>query len=180
MNFSPFPDLHSKRLRLRALKHADAAALSALRSDEQVNRYIDRPKSCDLAEAEAFILKIQKNISENLSVYWVITTAESDELIGTICLWNFAGNNSRADIGYELVPAWQGKGLMQEALNLVVIFAFTVLDLGLILAFTETGNSRSAALLQRHHFLPDEQHRMAGPEESAGYDVFFLRNPRLK
>jgi len=53
LRFSPFPVLTTDRLILRQLTSLDAAAIFALRSDERVNRYLDRPVCRRLEEAEA-------------------------------------------------------------------------------------------------------------------------------
>jgi hypothetical protein len=41
-----FPELQSIRLKLRLLEDNDLTALYALRSNEQVNRYLSRSSAC--------------------------------------------------------------------------------------------------------------------------------------
>ena len=60
LNFTPFPVITTQRLILRKLNIKDAKEIMMLRSDEQVNKFIDRPKSIDLNEAKKFIEKIDK------------------------------------------------------------------------------------------------------------------------
>ena len=36
------------------------------------------------------------------------------EMIGSICLWNFTDNQKSAEIGYDLSPKYQRKGIMNE------------------------------------------------------------------
>ena len=50
-----FPELQSIRLKLRSLEDKDLTALYALRSNEQVNRYLDRPPARSVEDAQAFI-----------------------------------------------------------------------------------------------------------------------------
>ena len=116
LNFTPFPRLTTQRLLLRKLTIKDAKEIMILRSDEQVNKFLDRPKSGNITDAEKFIEKINNGIDNNQSIYWVITLTNSDALIGTICLWNISSESDNAEIGYELHPDFQGKGLMQEAI----------------------------------------------------------------
>src|SRR5437868_13096004 len=116
LNFTPFPNLITERLFLRQLKIEDANEIFTLRSSDEVNRFLDRPKATTIDEARQFINKINDGINKNESVYWAITFKNDSKLIGTICYWNISKENDRAEIGYELQPRYQGKGIMQEAI----------------------------------------------------------------
>jgi ribosomal-protein-alanine N-acetyltransferase len=119
-----FPELQSIRLKLRSLEDKDLTALYALRSNEKVNRYLDRPPARSVEDAQAFISKIRDGIAGNQSFYWAITLKDQPGLIGTICIWNLSVDRKTAELGYELHPDYQGKGYMQEAITLVIRFAF--------------------------------------------------------
>ena len=111
--------LDTTRLLLRQLKETDVSAIYSLRSNEQVNQFLDRPTAKDPEEAKAFIQKI----TENKSYYWGITLKEDGNLIGTICFWNLSADRKSAELGYELHPDYQGKGYMDEAIKEVIGFA---------------------------------------------------------
>ena len=53
--------LDTTRLLLRQVKNRDVSAIYFLRSNEQVNQFIDRPTAKDPEEAKAFIQKITEN-----------------------------------------------------------------------------------------------------------------------
>lgn len=165
LQFSPFPQLNTKRAILRQLTIADADAIAALRSDPLVNQYLDRPKTTTPEEAVQFIEKINLHISNNIALYWVIALQENDQLIGTICLWNFNIEEDTAEIGYELLPDFQGKGFMQEALQAVIDYACKTLQLKTITAFTVFENIPSIKLLQKNNFVWASQ----DSEEGAKY-----------
>lgn len=152
LNFSPFPSLTTERLLLRQLMPEDANAIFSLRNNEAVNRYLYRPKTITLAEAAAFIDKIREGIANNESMYWVISLKEDHQLIGTICIWNIVIEKDTAEIGYELQPALQGKGIMQEALTAVIDFGFNKMELKNITALTVNENTASSKLLKRNNF----------------------------
>ena len=97
--------LDTTRLLLRQLKETDVSAIYSLRSNEQVNQFIDRPTAKDQEEAKAFIQKIL----EKKSYYWGITLKENGKMIGTICFWNLSADTKSAELGYELHPDYQGK-----------------------------------------------------------------------
>jgi [ribosomal protein S5]-alanine N-acetyltransferase len=127
-----------------------------IRSNAEVNRYLDRPKHVSTEEAEAFVVKISEGIARQECLYWAICPAGQKELAGTICLWNFSEDRTRAEVGYELMPAWQGQGLMDEALKSVVKFAFERTSFRTLEAFTHPLNRASKRLLERNGFRPDK------------------------
>ena len=151
-NFTPFPVLKTQRLTLRQLLRGDDKEIFALRSDDRVNKYLDRKPSKSLEEAKDFIETITKNIQNNDSIYWAITWKGTNNLIGTICLFDFSEQNSKAEIGYELLPDFQGKGLMQEAASKVIEFGIQHIGLHSIEAYTHCGNQPSVRLLEKLNF----------------------------
>ena len=68
-------------------------------------------------------------------------------------MWNFSNDNKIAEIGYDLSPTFQRKGIMDEALKSVVTFGFSKLNLSKIEAFTHKENQSSIRLLENNKFL---------------------------
>lgn len=151
-DFTSFPALTTVRLALRQLTEPDALTLSSLRSDERVNKYLDRPRQVNMEEAMAFIRKINEGIKENKLLYWAICTPDNPALIGTICLWNFSDDKTVAEVGYELSPAFHGQGFMNESLNCILDYGFNTLKLKTIHAYVHKNNDSSTRLLLRNNF----------------------------
>lgn len=151
-HFTPFPVLKTERLTLRQLVSSDDNEIFALRSNDSVNKYLDRKPSKTIDDAKNFIQAINENIQRNNSVYWAIILNGSDNLIGTICLFDFSEDHSKAEIGFELLPHFQGKGIMHEATLKVIHFAFQQVGLTSIEAYTHSLNQGSARLLEGLHF----------------------------
>ncbi len=151
-NLPPFPVLTTERLTLRQLLDSDDTEIFALRSNEQVNRYLDRKPSESIEDAQRFIATINENLLKQNTIYWAITGNNRDELIGTICLFHFSEDRSGAEIGFELLPRFHRKGLMQEAAEKVVSFAFHDLGLTSIEASAHRENVSSARLLEKLNF----------------------------
>lgn len=150
--FESFPVLETPRLRLRQLIEADANDIFALRSNAEVNKYLGRKPAQSIDDARAFIRSINESIRLNQVLYWAITFMGSNKLIGCIGLFNFSANMQQAEIGFELLPEYQGRGVMQEAVNNVITFGRQTIRLEYIQARTHRENSASVALLQRLHF----------------------------
>ena len=126
----------------------DRYELMWLRSDERVNQYLERNKSVNIDDAIDFIARIEKLLAERKSHYWAIGLKENSTLIGTICLWNFVQEKDMAELGYELSPLYQGKGLMQEAVEEVIEYGFDTIGLKIITALTHPQNEPSIKLLE--------------------------------
>lgn len=153
--FTSFPVLRTERLILRQLVSSDENEIFALRSNESVNKYLDRMPSRSIDDAKIFIQTVNKNIQENNSIYWAITLNGTDKLIGTICLFNFSDDSLKAEIGYELLPSFQGKGVMQEAASKVIEFSIQHIGLNSIEAYTHSENHNSIRLLEKFNFERD-------------------------
>ena len=167
-SFTPFPVLKTERLTLRQLSVIDDKEIFTLRSDKQVNKYIDRDPSNTIEDARKFIHKIAEVVKKNEGIYWAITLTNNDNLAGTICLFNFSNENDQAEIGYELLPAFQGRGIMQEAISKVIGFGLQVIGLKTIEAYTHRENENSSKLLEKHNFRKQENN------ESNSNDMFVV------
>ncbi len=170
--FSRFLKLTTERLLLRRLKATDETALFSLRSNDTINKYIDRPKQTSLEESQQFITRINNGIKENKSMYWAITIKDNPQLIGTICLWHFSDDKKTAEIGYELNPDFQGQGIMNEALKKVIELAFQTIGITTIEAYTHKDNTKSTSLLLKNNFSIDVTRK---DEENINNIIFILQ-----
>jgi len=151
-SFTPFPILTTKRLTLRQLVDNDEQAIFILRSDSEVNKYLDRQPSTTVEDARNFITTVNENIDKNNSLYWAITLGESDILVGTICLYGFSDEKDACEIGYELLTDFQGQGIMKEAVEKVLDYAFNTIKIKNIEAFLHRDNHQSIKLLEKFTF----------------------------
>lgn len=142
-------ELHTDKVKLRAPEKSDAANLYYLRSHPSVNKFIERDIPKNISDVEKFIEL--RNADPN-PFYFIIETLPTNELAGTICLWNINKENNYAEVGYELLPDFQGKGIMTSALREIINLAFTELNIESIEAFTHSGNLSSRKLLEKFGF----------------------------
>ena len=171
--FTPFPVLKTERLTLRQLSVNDEQEIFTLRSDSEINKYLDRQTATNINDARNFINKVNENINKNNSLYWAITLNDKNILLGTICLFGFSDENDKCEIGYELLTNFQGQGIMKEAAEKVIDYAFNTLKVQKMEAFFHRHNQRSLKLLEKLSFSdsnePDETdpdlltYRLANP-----------------
>jgi ribosomal-protein-alanine N-acetyltransferase len=128
-NKFPFHELSTKNFILRRLTLNDAESIYKIRSDLSIAKYLDRPICRSIHEAEEFINKINDGVEKDGVFYWTIREKGKEEIAGTICLWKIAYEKGNAEIGFELLPEHQGKGIMKEVVPGVINFAFNILGL---------------------------------------------------
>ncbi|NUM47777.1 MAG: GNAT family N-acetyltransferase [Anaerolineales bacterium] len=147
------PLLETPRLLLRPLTLADTDFIFAHFSDPLVTQHLlDEPPLTDRAGAEEIIhFYLDPN---GMSRYnrWGIHHKADDRLIGTCGYHQWSHQNQRAEIGYDLSPAYWGQGMMSEALRRVLAYGFVQMGLNRIQAVVYVENDRSATLLARMGF----------------------------
>lgn len=146
-----FPILITERLTLRKLSKNDSEAIFQLRSNTEVNKFLDRKPSKTVEDALNFINNILKNESNEL-FYWAITKTGEDKVMGTICLFDFITDIKKCEIGYELLTEYNSQGFMTEAAKKVIEYATNTLGLKTIVALTHQQNHSSTKLLQKLNF----------------------------
>jgi [ribosomal protein S5]-alanine N-acetyltransferase len=166
--FNSIPTLETERTILRQLFSSDAQEIFLLRSNEKVNEYIDREPASSIEDGFSFISNIKTLTDRNESFYWAITLKGASALAGTITLWHLDVAKNKAEIGYELLPEHQGKGIMEEVLTRVLDFCFDTLKIGAIEAWLLPNNEKSIRLLDKFGFKRDtaaEADKPAGAKE---------------
>jgi [ribosomal protein S5]-alanine N-acetyltransferase len=172
-SFTPFPILTTERLTLRQLLINDEQEIFTLRSDSEINKYLNRQVSNTIDDARNFINKVNENINKNDSLYWAITLSDRNILAGTICLFGFSDENNKCEIGYELLTNFQGQGIMKEAAQKVIDYAFNTIQVQKIEAFLHRDNQRSIKLLEKLSFSNSNEPDKTNPE----LVCFHLTNP---
>ncbi|WP_308895342.1 GNAT family N-acetyltransferase [Candidatus Desulfosporosinus nitrosoreducens] len=161
VRFWPFPELKTKRLTLKKLVQADADGIFALRSNCDVIKYTGIKQYTTVNEAKSYIQRIEHDLEGGQCIMWSISLTSTEEFIGSICLWNISEDGSCAEIGYDLLPFFQGKGFMQEAVHSVIRYGFGGMKLGKIVADLRTENIRSVKLLEKNGFQKSKIHTLA-------------------
>lgn len=169
MNQEAFPILKGQNIILDRLQTSDWKAISYLRSEAEINKYLSRSSAPDKESALAFIHKMELGFAKKQMFYWAIRLMGEHEMLGSICLWNFSENRKKAELGYDLMPAHQGKGLMQNALNLVQDFASSKLGIEVLEAYTHHANAKSVDLLKRNDFTLKAEARDPGHPNNRVY-----------
>ena len=152
LDFINFPTIKTDRLILRNVLDKDYELFHTLHSDPIVNAFVGRENSSNLEKAQAYILRMGALVKKKECLFWVITPKNNDNLIGSVCCWNFDLENGIVEIGYEMLSEFQGKGIMTEALKSVIEFTFSKMKASVITAFPSSDNLSSVAILKKLNF----------------------------
>ena len=180
-------ELHSDRLLLRPMQQGDAEELFQIFSHPQVMRYWSHPAWTSIASAREQIEQDEVELAEGDHLRLGIIRKQDETLIGTCSLFAFDKQNRRCEVGYALHPdAWH-QGFMQEALCLLLNYAFDTLDLNRLEADIDPRNLASAKSLERPGFVREgllRQRWIVGDEvsDSALYGLLRddWRSPKAK
>ncbi len=168
--------IETERLYLRQWRASDFAPFAEMNANPKVMEYF--PKLLTTSMSNIIAKKCQTLIEDNGWGFWAVSrkgcSGRNDDFIGMVGL-----NNAHADmpfapaveIGWRLHSDYWGLGYATEAAKAALRFAFDVLELSDVVAFTAVINKRSQKLMQRlgmintqenfYHPMLDAKHPLA-------------------
>lgn len=141
--------LESERLRLRPWRAEDRPPFAALNADPEVMEWF--PFRLDAAQSDMLVDAIEQRIADNGWGMWAVEVVGGAGFIGFVGL-NDASNQvgyAAIEVGWRLAREHWGHGYAPEAALASLAFAFDVLALEEIVAFTATGNVKSRRVMQK-------------------------------
>lgn len=169
-----FPSFETKRLYLNKIEEKDAARFFEIMSRDEVTAYCGMDSLVHHEEAIEMIRSFQTSFAMKRGMRWAIRLKETNEFIGTIGLNNLYLGSKKAEIGYELHPAYWQQGLMQEAIHGVLRYAFAELGLYRIGAVTYPENISSNRLLEKLGFTLEGRLRGYLHQRNESHDAFIF------
>jgi len=150
--FKPFPVLITERLILKELQTFHIDALYGYHSNAENFKFVQMNVHLSREETKAYIQKMNDGVKQNKWIIWAICLRETDEIIGTISIWNLNEERNSGELGYGIFPDFRRNGFMREALDAVVSHAFDNLSLELVEAYTGEDNIPSIQFLESTAF----------------------------
>lgn len=163
--------LETKRLILRNFKKSDLRALVENINNLKVSQYLlVVPFPYTKADAEWWINHCFKVSKENppKSIEIAIESKSEKKIIGAIGLSKIDYSASASTFGYWLGEKYWRQGIMSEALNEALKFAFEKLKLNKLEAGVFTENNASARLLEKLGFKKEGVKKQAVRAKSTG------------
>lgn len=144
-----FPERQTARLHLRQIRREDQPHIFAGLSHPDVIRHYG-VWYATLEETAAQMDWYDQLWAGQTGIWWAIW--EGGTFVGACGLNDWKPQHRTAELGYWLLPSFQGRGLMREALEAALGYGFGAMHLHRVEAFVETGNDASARLLERLGF----------------------------
>lgn len=147
-----FPELVTRRLRLRRFDMRDVDGLHACFGDIDTMRYWNFPACETKTQTAGWVKVLAKTSSPHEHLAWAIAVKRSNRCIGMVNYHHRETRNRRLEIGYVLDKARRGHGLMGEALGALLTYCFEKLGVHRIDALIHPDNQASTRLVERLGF----------------------------
>jgi ribosomal-protein-alanine N-acetyltransferase len=148
-----FPTLETERLTLREMTSKDTEFYFHHFNIDKIadGCCFPGPSNLEIPRKELELYCINP-FRENRGVRWGIIRKRDDKLIGTCGIYDWDKTSHRAEIGYDLDPAYWGQGIMTEALRAILRYGFEKIQLNRIQAIIDSKNAKSMRLVRRLEF----------------------------
>lgn len=155
INFHPFKNLETERLLLRRVSIDDLNEILELRGNPETMKFIPRPLVKTEEDALNHFKMIDEKIEKNEGINWAITVKGNPKLIGIIGHYRIQPENHRCEIGYMILPQYNGQGIVTEAIKAVLEYGFEDLNMHSIEAVIDPDNVASERVLQKNGFVKE-------------------------
>ena len=145
--------LKNNIITLRALEPEDLDLLFSAENDSDFWEVSNTQTPYSKFILKKYLANAQQDIYEARQLRMVIMNTATKESIGLIDLFDFNPQHQRAGIGILILKEYQNMGFASEALKMIIVYAFTNLNLHQIYANIPGDNSKSIALFEKLKFV---------------------------
>ena len=133
-------------------------------SDSEIEEMMAEMHSDDLRAAYGEMLAGCRREPENRIWYapWQMTLKNSREYMGDVGFKGPAKDHT-VEIGYGILPSYEGNGYMTEAVQAMIRWAFAQQDVDFVEAETDPDNRASQRILEKCGFVPTGKTGEEGP-----------------
>jgi ribosomal-protein-alanine N-acetyltransferase len=147
-----FPALSTERLLLRPIAREDTPFVVRHFLDPLVQRYLLDEEPMTRPEQAASIVDFYLERPDAPYNRWIVVRRADGTPLGTCGFHKWSRAHARAEIGYDLSPAFWGQGYMGEAVRAMLEHGFGPMGLQRVEALVALPNTASANLLRRLGF----------------------------
>ena len=149
-----FPRLETDLLILREISQEDVDAVFKNFSDPDVAKWFFKQPYTEIKQAIQIIDQFIHEFMQGQGITWGIVLKENGAFIGT-CGFGEVVIGEWGEIGFDLAKEQWGRGLMTEALTVIIGYGFEFLNLSKVEAHTYSVNARAVHLLEKLDFQLD-------------------------
>lgn len=160
--------LTTERFTLSALTEADVDPITEACQDTAIVRWTVVPSPYTRQDAETFVSLTHGWWDDGVEAVWGIR--EGDVLLGTVGLHKISDGS--AELGYWIAPHARGRGVITEACQAVLDFAFDGLELARVQWRAGVGNVPSARTARALGFHFEGTQRLGLPIRGSRIDAW--------
>jgi RimJ/RimL family protein N-acetyltransferase len=143
----PPETLETSRLHLRPPRLSDAERIfTAYAQDPMVTRYLTWRPHQSIEDTRQFLRFCEEEWQTDSSFPWVILRKQDGELLGMVHIF-ISGH--KAELGYVLARPYWGRGIMTEAVQVVVDWALAHPQIYRVWAVCDVENVASARVMEK-------------------------------
>jgi RimJ/RimL family protein N-acetyltransferase len=157
---------------LRAWRDSDLQPLVVACQDAEISRWTRVPYPYGPSDARAYLLQRHDTLHAGASApFAIVSSADRDQLLGSISLMRFSWQHARAEVGYWLAKDARGQGHATRAVRLINEWGFRHLGLERIELLAATGNPASQRVAERCGFTREAVLRSYLPGKEGRQDM---------
>ena len=138
--------LETERLIMRPLVESDVDEIFAMRSDEEIMRFIREPQARD--ESFDWIKLVSARWHKDKLGFCAVIEKKSQKFLGWCGIWRLK-ETGEIEIGYAIDKANWGKGFATEAAERFMRYAFEQLNAEKIVAVARPENTASRRVMEK-------------------------------
>ncbi|MFD8782537.1 GNAT family N-acetyltransferase [Kitasatospora sp. NPDC059599] len=142
-------ELPTPRLLLRPVETADSPLLRTLWTDPTVRHFLGGPVPADRLDRRLAAAANQRG-------HFTVVLTEGGQAVGRVTLDPDHRAAGRAEISYEFLPAYAGRGYASEAVGTALTWGTQAAPGHQLIAVTQAANIRSRRLLEKLGLLATE------------------------
>ena len=150
-----FEIIETSRLILKGLSPVDMMYIFENRSKPEIKNILGHRSEEDYQKEESKYKKGYSSYNRSFKLF-LMTDKASNTIIGRCGIHNWNVEHRRAEIGYVIeIESYKRKGLMAEALNVIIEYGFDKMNLNRIEALFGSGNIPSLRLMEKNNFIKE-------------------------
>jgi ribosomal-protein-alanine N-acetyltransferase len=147
-----FVDIETKRMQLKCVETSDRDFIFEEFQNEFINQFLfDEEPMTAIEQADSLIEFYEMKEPRNQN-RWVLLDKLSGRKMGTCGFHRWDREKSEVEIGFELLKQFTGKGYMTEAVNAMIEFARSNMNIQKIIAIVYLENDKCKRLLEKLGF----------------------------
>lgn len=147
--------IETERLTLAPFAPEHREALNAMHNNRDVMRFLSSGEPETMEKTDAGIARNQAGWQHLGYGWWVVILRQTNQIIGAACLQKLAHiETNPLEIGWRLLPEFQGHGYATEAGQAAADFAFNTVGVDFVKAVCNPANLASEAVMKRLGMTP--------------------------